>query len=605
MKTILTRWWQWALIGQAVVWAVSLPAAELRLISTGSDNATEGGAPQSWMLEGDWLEHAELFYPSPSYRTTHTRIDAATDHPTHLQWTEISMSRTAPWTEAEVEDALAVFVWFRDERIEWMEVKSIQPKLHPSGAFPADAVKWDVSETAPPGSPVVLLHKDGKFLPPRPWFKSVAQQRMLVKIVAGATEGWEQELAQIDNLDQGASRGAGFTLLHVAAESDNLAAMEALVAAGADIDHKDFLGSSPLHWAANKGRVAATEWLLDHGAKHGGTRDRVFPLEVAIRGGHMAVAAEIYERLDSSYFRNEMLGAAARHGDRELSRKLLAEYSNLRIKFIDTEPLSQVLRSDDTELFQLMLERGLSPERRHRGVPLLNIAVHAGNVLVTRILLDAGANPNAHDAGGRTPLIQAVREENEVLVRMLLRAGAKINLKDQSRRTAGDYARERDLTAIAAWLDTDPAQIPSPSEQAEPPGARVHEIGEVDVFPRLLTRPDFVLMRGAESAPSAHYQGQVIVSSPLSVGGAEVLGVDPSQTISSSIVSTERTDHKVVWTGIVEVDGTVSRIRELSTTPRYFARNFDEKVADYRFVPGKVGGQPVRTRIVWLEDFRE
>lgn len=49
----------------------------------------------------------------------------------------------------------------------------------------------------------------------------------------------------------------------------------------------------------------------------------------------------------------------------------------------------------------------------------------------------------------------------------------------------------------------------------------------------------------------------------------------------------------------------VSQVRELLTTPRYFTRNFDEKVADYRFVPGKIAGQSVRTRIVWLEDFSQ
>ena len=46
---------------------------------------------------------------------------------------------------------------------------------------------------------------------------------------------------------------------------------------------------------------------------------------------------------------------------------------------------------------------------------------------LTRVLLDAGADPNAATSSGQTPLFGAVRNGNEAVVRMLLRAGANVN----------------------------------------------------------------------------------------------------------------------------------------------------------------------------------
>jgi ankyrin repeat protein len=95
-------------------------------------------------------------------------------------------------------------------------------------------------------------------------------------------------------------------------------------------------------------------------------------------------------------------------------------------------------------------------KRSYRGVndaeltPLMAAMLKASSAetpAVVRVLLDAGSNPNAADAVGRTPLIWAVAAlhipgNTDQIVPMLLAAGADIAAQDEEGKTACDYARK-------------------------------------------------------------------------------------------------------------------------------------------------------------------
>jgi uncharacterized protein len=71
---------------------------------------------------------------------------------------------------------------------------------------------------------------------------------------------------------------------------------------------------------------------------------------------------------------------------------------------------------------------------------------------IVRMLLAAGADPNARSASGGTPLHTAAFTGDVVLVRTLLAAGASPVIEDEKGRTSLDLARERGHTEAAALL---------------------------------------------------------------------------------------------------------------------------------------------------------
>jgi len=84
---------------------------------------------------------------------------------------------------------------------------------------------------------------------------------------------------------------------------------------------------------------------------------------------------------------------------------------------------------------------------------LLGLAAEKGHVKVLRAMLDAGADINAGDTWGGTPLFHAAEEGHTATVEMLLAAGAKVNVKRRDGTTAVSVARENGHIELAEKLE--------------------------------------------------------------------------------------------------------------------------------------------------------
>ncbi|XP_055058902.2 KN motif and ankyrin repeat domain-containing protein 4 isoform X3 [Misgurnus anguillicaudatus] len=109
---------------------------------------------------------------------------------------------------------------------------------------------------------------------------------------------------------------------------------------------------------------------------------------------------------------------------------------------------------EDLQAVQQLME--LSDINSHVGQvgqTALHLAVRHGRVPIVRLLLAQGADPNAQDQAGTTPLISACDRGNASIVRILLEeAHCDVNLKDKGGRSALSLATQASHTEIADLL---------------------------------------------------------------------------------------------------------------------------------------------------------
>ena len=104
----------------------------------------------------------------------------------------------------------------------------------------------------------------------------------------------------------------------------------------------------------------------------------------------------------------------------------------------------------------LELRADVHPASRNGGFTALHSAVADDEGTATkdiaRMLLDAGADPNARSASGGTPLHTAAFTGNIPVIQMLLTAGGDPDIADNKGHTPLDTARERHHSEAAALL---------------------------------------------------------------------------------------------------------------------------------------------------------
>lgn len=109
-----------------------------------------------------------------------------------------------------------------------------------------------------------------------------------------------------------------------------------------------------------------------------------------------------------------------------------------------------------TEAARALMEHGADIALRSRN-PLDNMPLHAAvaggeHVELVQLLLHHGADPNATQHGGYTPLHETAQNGFFTVTRLLLESGADASIRTSDGKTARQLAEEQGHTELAALL---------------------------------------------------------------------------------------------------------------------------------------------------------
>jgi len=151
-------------------------------------------------------------------------------------------------------------------------------------------------------------------------------------------------------------------------------------------------------------------------------------LHAAIRGGRLIIARELLKK-------DADLNATNRMGETPLQVALVAGKTQLADMLIEagaTDDLQALLfvlvraGVDDRDSLAFLTRRGADVDAEDQsGATPLHLAVSNGQRLLTKRLIDLGAHVDTPDSSGRTPLSIATENGNRPIIDLLKRFGAR------------------------------------------------------------------------------------------------------------------------------------------------------------------------------------
>jgi len=247
----------------------------------------------------------------------------------------------------------------------------------------------------------------------------------------------------------------GTPALHWAVRVDDRNMASMLLDAGADVNRANRYGMAPLHVAVQNHHADMARRLLEAGARtEAADGSGELPLHLAIRSGAydmvellLSHGAQVDGR-DLNYGQTPLM-LAVRDENIALVRRLLEAGADINAQSLAGEEHPRVLPSDvpvGTSQGVGINRSGL-PDRGMR-YPItgmktpLSYATRQGNLELTRMLVEAGADIELADANGITPLINAILNHSVVnvnrsgksghlaIAQYLVEAGANVNVVD-------------------------------------------------------------------------------------------------------------------------------------------------------------------------------
>ena len=239
----------------------------------------------------------------------------------------------------------------------------------------------------------------------------------------------------------------------------------------ADIHVHDDKGNTPLHFAAEFGRLEAAQILLERNAEvNSKNYDGFTPLLLASWSGNPHIArlllnhnADVHVAHDESGYTPPHFAANSFF---DLIQILLERDADVNSRDNHgSTPLLLASEFGNPDVVQLLLDHNANMYLRDAdGDTPLHCAALGGRLEVVRLLLKLNVEVNSRNVKGSTPLHLAsmgswrLPEGSAVIVRLLLENGADAQARDLSGKTASEVARGFEQQEIVRLLSQDVAK---------------------------------------------------------------------------------------------------------------------------------------------------
>ncbi|WP_265024282.1 ankyrin repeat domain-containing protein [Wolbachia endosymbiont (group A) of Epagoge grotiana] len=243
-------------------------------------------------------------------------------------------------------------------------------------------------------------------------------------------------------VDRGASIEAqdksDYTPILYAAQSGKWDVVKLLISNGAKFNNEITYQGTPLHFAVQEGNLDMVQFLLDKGAdiEVENTYNEK-PLHIAVKAGRLDILELLLDR-GANINATDMDGQtplhlAAKHHRLDVVKYLIEKGANTNAKDKDEKtPLELAIQENYADIVEFFKQTQLDKE--------LLMAAEKGDLEKVRDSIIRGANVNAQDSQGWTPLFWAIQNNNFNIVELLLDNSADIKVKDNEAWTPLHWA---------------------------------------------------------------------------------------------------------------------------------------------------------------------
>ena len=288
-------------------------------------------------------------------------------------------------------------------------------------------------------------------------------------------------------------RRGGATPLMQAAAFGSLDAMRLLLDKGANVNARSSAGATALMWAVAD--LAKVRLLVDRGADVNAVSESGrTALHLAAMSDNSAPIVQLLRSRGAKADAVDKEGmttllAATIGNDTATIRQLVDAGVNVNDAGVPGSDTAARLRPamGNLEATRLLLSKGANvnavsgpPDQKvQNGIidlglftPLI-FASSLGPVDLVKALLDAGANINAQESRGMTPLMYAVTTDHGdvEIAKLLIARGANVNLKSTAGETAADWARKSGSAPLISLLQGAGGTVTPMAAHSIPPAA--------------------------------------------------------------------------------------------------------------------------------------